>query len=160
MYLGRHVIVPFITILLCSHDMLQAQSFGGRYQLLTHRGVVVDSLPLMDWPNEIPSYAFTHIIHSTPDRAKLIDPITLIIPLSTIMSVEHRSYVGIYHAGTFEDITDATLYKAGMGITQLKVPLQSPGYYIAIILYNDRTYSQLFHFDGEVIWQGRKTVVK
>ena len=132
-----------------------AQYYNGESKVIKKAAVTIDSIALVNWPTYIPKQAKYNI-----DPYDLISPTqvvgsSFVIPIGRTMNPKNRSYVGVYYSSK-ADWTTATLYKRGLGITQLKVPIAQPGYYYAVVIGPIGDFVQLYHYDGKIVRNGER----
>ena len=138
---------------LSSHCL--SQYFNGDSKVLRKDQITYDSIALVTWPSQIPDQAF----HAFPilalhDDAERVGG-SFIIPIGRTMNPQNRSHVAVYYSSV-DDLRQAVLYRHGLGVAQLKIPLGRPGYYYAVIIGPLGDFVQLYHYDGSRVVCSKK----
>ncbi len=136
-----------------------AQQYNGQVkQLKDQQGRVVDELRLVSWSDQIPDQAMYDF--STDDIVTFADhnEALFLVTLASRPDPRWRSYVAVYFA---EDIAmdRVVRYRVGAGTTRLRVPLDAPGYYYAVVIGPLADFVQLFHYDGKSVRRSMRRMI-
>ena len=120
--------------------------------MIKQGSVTIDSIALVSWPNQIPEQAIYDF-----DVARISHPTNrigakFVIPLSRSFNTANRSHVAVYYSHS-NNWSQAQLYRNGLWLTQLKIPLGRRGYYYAVIIGPLGSFIQLFQYDGSRVVQ-------
>jgi hypothetical protein len=90
-------------------------------------------MPLVDWPKEIPDQALIDVTHLSKRAIRILGN-TYHHQLINSFNPANRAHVGVYHCPDGTLSGPCTLWRSGIGLQEIKVPIPSPGLYYLITI--------------------------
>lgn len=134
-----------------------AQTWRTDSEILKRGDMIIDSIALVDWPETIPAQAAIDI--STLEDWK---PISLITGkyhhrLLYSFNPENRAHVAAYHCPDFKLDATCRIWRYGVGLQQLKIPIGENGIYYIITIAPYGSYIQVLRSEQDKILLSDKT---
>lgn len=144
----------------CSTCLI-AQSWNGRVEVIKdNHGKIIDSVKIFDWPKKTPEYLINQLDFTFFNKTRLHNNRIDLRYMSnhihhTKMTPLERYYwrgnFAIYKNNT-DDLENASLYKYGVGIGQIKFPVDEDGHYLALIVWGGDKEIANNEGDGRMIY--------
>jgi len=156
---NRVILIVFL-VAFCFTALL-AQQWKGRVEVIKdNHGHIIESIKILDWPKTTPDYILTETeftfflktrLHNNRIDLKYMSEYIHATKMTTHERNYWRGNFAIYKSDT-ADLSNATLYKYGIGLGKIKFPVYEDGHYLALIVWGGDKKITNNQGDGRMIY--------